>query len=244
MGPFEPVVCTHGFYCPQNATQQIQCPSGSYCPTGSQEAIKCSAGSYCPAGSRNEVLLIPLVILIILDVMLIAVFQLHSFRARRAMSRQGHVILSKQKPAYLPRKSFLPTHRRVEKQIGYKQLDDPEAEILQMESTIKPLKRVPTGFQAALDVAYLQDDSLERGIDVDSSLELRLFVDSMKKAIHGSNFGLHFAFEQLSYQPKGSNKPILSNISGSIEIGSLVGVMGGSGAGKCLSPCPLLCSFN
>ena len=39
-------------------------------------------------------------------------------------------------------------------------------------------------------------------------------------------------FEDLSFHPKGSPKPILSNITGEIGRGAMVGVMGGSGAGK------------
>ena len=239
MGPFEPVVCTAGFYCPQNATDQYQCPQGSYCPPGSAQAIKCSAGSRCPAGAQNEVMMVPFGILIMIDVIMIAVFLLLRFRKRQELSRKGHEVLPKHKPTYLPRRSFRPAPRPIREHKGYEQLDDPDAEIIPLESTITPLKRVPTGFQAALDEAYMHENEAEREIDVNSSVELRQFVDSMGKAIHGSNFGLTFGFEELSFQPKGSNKPILSKISGSIGSGSLVGVMGGSGAGKCLSLYPV-----
>ena len=235
MGPFEPVLCTAGFYCPKNATEQIQCPEGSYCPPGSAQAIKCSGGSHCPAGSQNEVNMVPFGMLIIVDVLMIVVFLLLNFRARREMVKKGHMILPKHKPAYAPRRSYLPARKYFKESKGYKSLDDPDSDIIPLESTVKPLKRVPTGFQAALDRAYISENAAERGIDIESSIELRQFVDSMSKAIQGSDFGLSFGFEQLSFQPKGSNKPVLSKISGSIQNGSLVAVMGGSGAGKCLS---------
>ena len=238
MGLFEPVVCTAGFYCPQNATQQIQCPKGSFCPPGSANPIKCGGGSNCPAGSQNEVILVPFGILIIVDVFLVAALLYLKYRRRQGIIAKGVPILPKHKPSYLPRRSFLPAPRGIKQQGAYEKLDDPDSEIIPLEPTVRPLKRVPTGFQAALDEAYLQENDANQALNVDSSAELRQFVDSMSKAINGSSFGLSFGFEDLSFQPKGVKKPILSKISGSINSGSLVGVMGGSGAGKCLSfPC-------
>ncbi len=185
MGLFEPVVCTAGFFCPQNATQQIECPAGSYCPAGSAKAIKCSAGSQCPAGSVNEAILVPFGILIIVDVFLIAALLYLKYRKRQGLIAKGHSILPKHKPSYLPRHSFLPAHRGIKEHSGYEKLDDPDAETIPLESTVKPLKRVPTGFQAALDSAVLEENDAKRGINIDSSVELRQFVDSMSKAING-----------------------------------------------------------
>ena len=225
-------MCTPGYYCPMNATDQIICPAGSYCPPGSEQPIKCTAGSSCPKGSMNEPILLPFALLIVVDVLLIVLLLFLGFRARRALSRKGH-------QSSLPKRNktkVFPGFK--ERTAGYKSLED-DAEMLPLEATIAPFRRAPTGFQAAYDAAYeaqyMSDNVAKQGIDIDSTVELRRFVDSMKKAVQVSSFGLSFAFSQLSFHPKGSTKPILSQISGSIPSGSLTGVMGGSGAGKCRS---------
>ena len=227
MGPFEPVMCTAGYYCPKGAKDQIDCPAGSYCPPGTETPIKCMVGSRCPAKSVNEANLLPFGLLIIVDVLLILLLIVLGFQARRSLSRRGHL-------SSLPKKSKNISMLKINKgnNAGYRSLED-EAEMLPLESTIKPLGRSPTGFQAALDAQYMVENEAKEGLDLDASPELRRFVDSMKKAVQVSTFGLSFGFSQLSFQPKGSSKPILSQISGFIPSGSLTGVMGGSGAGKC-----------
>lgn len=232
MGPFEPVMCTSGHYCPKNSTEQLKCPAGSYCPPGSEKPITCIPGSRCPEGSVNEANLLAFGLLIIIDVLLIVLLLFLGFRARRALSRRGH-------HSSLPKKSMNLSAFKGHKgsTTGYQSLDD-DAEMVPLESTIKPLGRSPTGFQAVLDAQYMSDASSKQRMDIDSTPELRRFVDSMKKAVQVSTFGLSFGFSQLSFQPKGSSKPILSEISGFIPSGSLTGVMGGSGAGKCVSPAP------
>ena len=230
-GPFEPVMCSASFYCPKGAKQQLPCPAGSYCPPGSEDAIPCSVGSYCPTRSQNQTSMVPFGFLIMVDVILIAAFLYFGIKARRAASRRSYEVRS---PRIGSKHFMLPKQRHFkERKSGYKQMEDHDVETIPLEAKITPLKRVPTGFQAALDEAYMHDNAAERGIDIDSSIELRQFVDSMRKAINGSNFGLSFGYNNLSFQPKGSKKPILSKVSGSIGNGSLVGVMGGSGAGKC-----------
>ena len=223
-GLFEPVVCTPGYYCPVGAKEQTKCPSGSYCPPGSEKAIACGGGSRCPEGSQNEIVLIPLALLIVLDVLLILSFILLQIRARRRPAR---------KVSRLNFRRQSPLKDLKEKKAGYESLDD-DVEGIALESIIRPLKRVPTGFQAALDQQYLQGNENPVGLDIESNMELRHFVDSMRKAIQGSVFGITFDFRNLSYQPRGPSKPILSQVSGSIGSGSLVGIMGGSGAGKCV----------
>ncbi|KAL6719027.1 hypothetical protein ACLMJK_003262 [Lecanora helva] len=227
MGPFEPVLCSSGHYCPVNASEQIPCPAGSYCPPGSEKPIQCVAGSYCPKGSQNQTILLPFGLLILVDALLIILLLFLGFWAHRSVSRRGHL-------SSLPKrtKTLAAFKNNKKGNAGYKSLED-EPEMVPLESTIRPLGRSPTGFQAALDAeVYLAENAAKPEMDVDSNPELRRFVDSMRKAVQVSNFGLSFDFSQLSFQPKGSTKPILSQISGHISNGSLTGIMGGSGAGK------------
>lgn len=89
-------------------------------------------------------------------------------------------------------------------------------------------RRAMTGFEAALAMEHgqrIQDMT-------DLSPELRSFVQSMQKATDAARLGLSFQYADLSFQPKGMTRPILQNVTGSIERGSLTAVMGGSGAGK------------
>ena len=232
MGHFEPVVCSSGYYCPKGSKDQIDCPAGSYCPPGSETPIKCMVGSRCLAKSVNEANVLPFGLLILVDVLLILLLVVLGFQARRSLSRRGHL-------SSLPKKLKNTSMLKINKgnNAGYRSLED-EAEMLPLESTIKPLGRSPTGFQAALDAQYKVDNEAKEGLDLDATPELRRFVDSMKKAVQVSTFGLSFGFSQLSFQPKGSSKPILSQISGFIPSGSLTGVMGGSGAGKCSTIAP------
>lgn len=74
MGPFEPIICQAGNYCPpsENGTTTISCPSGSYCQPGASTPTPCASGSHCPEGSSYQVYLVPLVLLIIVDVLSMA----------------------------------------------------------------------------------------------------------------------------------------------------------------------------
>lgn len=222
MGPFEPVMCTPGYYCPKSAKKQIRCPAGSYCPPGSEKAIPCSAGSSCQAGSRNEATVIPFGVLVIFDAILVGVLLFFRFRTRCISGRKDH-------QALLPKRMQNIWNAERKKSVNS---SDDEADLIRMEARVEPVRRAPTELQAALDQQYMLDNASDLGIDTNSSAELTQFVHSMSKIIDGSSFGLSFGFQQLSFQPKGF-KLILSQISGAIASGSLVGVMGGSGAGKC-----------
>jgi len=63
--------------------------------------------------------------------------------------------------------------------------------------------------------------------------DLHRFVQSLSKCLGATKFGLSFEFEDLQFKPPKASKPILSQVSGKINAGSLWGVMGASGAGKC-----------
>jgi ABC-type glutathione transport system ATPase component len=106
---------------------------------------------------------------------------------------------------------------------------------LQMESHIT-FDRAPTGFEQLgvleADFAFhdlTQDDGAQK-------TDLHLFVQSLSKCLGATKFGLTFEFQDLNFTPPKSKKKILSDVSGTIHAGSLWGVMGASGAGKCKRP--------
>lgn len=94
MGPFEPVVCQSGYYCPGGGTKKIACPAGNYCQVGASQPTPCSVGSVCPAGSKSQASYIPLVVLCVLDICLALGMLLLPLRRRRSR-RLGNVDISR-----------------------------------------------------------------------------------------------------------------------------------------------------
>ncbi|KAI0969524.1 hypothetical protein F4678DRAFT_481117 [Xylaria arbuscula] len=226
MGPFEPVICQEGFYCPPESSghKTLPCPSGTYCQLGASTPTPCALGSYCPEKSTYQVFFIPLIILIVVDVTIVVLLIWYLVNKRFRNSKREHHIV---KPKGISAISASIT--------GYKELPDEadhDHELLPMQATyLPPRNDAWIGFEAALDIPIPVELDTE---EYDQSLtpELRAFVDSMRKATDASQFGLSFTYTNLSFHPKGSPQPILQSVTGSIERGSLTAVMGGSGAGK------------
>lgn len=63
------------------------------------------------------------------------------------------------------------------------------------------------------------------------SADLLKLVESFKRSIDGKHFGLTFDFQNLGLKLK-SGRELLSGVNGTIEAGTMWGVMGPSGAGK------------
>ncbi|KUI57529.1 hypothetical protein VP1G_04850 [Cytospora mali] len=225
MGPFEPVVCQGGYYCPDGVSK-IECPAGHYCQPGSAQPTPCSVGSACPAGSLAQRFYVPLAVLITLDVLLVLGILLMRLRKRG----KDHPAASYNTAAKeVPREGL---RRRVTNKItGYKSVLPDENEPWDREPPSEHYmpRRSDTGFQAALSM-----DEGQRIQDMGEDLnpELRSFVQSMQRATDAARLGLSFQYADLSFQPKGMSRPILHNVTGSIDRGSLTAVMGGSGAGK------------
>ncbi|KAI0204507.1 hypothetical protein F4808DRAFT_345238 [Astrocystis sublimbata] len=226
MGPFEPVICQEGFYCPpeEGGRKTLPCPVGTYCQPGAATPTPCAIGSYCPQQTTYQVFLIPLAILLVLDVLITISLIWYVINRRFRKTREAHG-MSKSK-------GFSSISATM---TGYKEVPDyvdNDHELLPMDATYMPQRNDAwAGFQAALDLPIPVSSDMEE-YDLGLTPELRAFVDSMRKATDASQFGLSFTYNNLSFQPKGATKPILQNVTGSIESGSLTAVMGGSGAGK------------
>lgn len=226
MGPFEPVICQGGFYCPSGGIQKLRCPSGHYCQPGSTSPTPCGVGSRCHEGSTGPQLIIPLGILVAFDALLILAMVLLRIRRRPKKTQAAGAIEASE-----PKASGRSLRRKITQRItGYKTLSD-ESEPWDNEAfpPAPGISRSRTGFQAAL--------SINRGRRVEDAEEeltpeLKTFVQSMRKATDAARFGLSFQYNNLSFQPKGMPRPILQNVTGSINRSSLTAVMGGSGAGK------------
>ncbi|KAF4808228.1 ABC transporter G family member 25 [Colletotrichum siamense] len=224
MGPFEPVVCQQGYYCPPPGVEKIQCPKGTYCQPGATSPTPCLTGSRCEAGATYELFLVPLVVLILVDVLVIMGIIVHALRKRVKDYRSDHASNMKR-----------PSISGVKAQItGYKALQhDTDHEMLPMSATYTPHRSDThgTGFQAALDYDHHQWTAGAQPKE-EVNPQLLKFVESMRRATDATNLGLSFSYTDLSFQPKKSKKMILQNVTGSIDRGTLTAVMGGSGAGK------------
>ncbi len=195
----------------------LPCPKGSYCQPGASTPTPCNFGSSCPEGSQYQRYYIPFAVLILVDILLVIGTLLFAFRSQvRKNSKTHHAPLS-----------------GLSRSLSYKQIENTEYQDQDMEQV--DLGDVPrqvqwTGFQAALEVP----NAAPGGGDFESGLnpQLQAFVESMRRATATTDFGMSFQYLDLSFQPKGSTQPILQNVTGSIEAGSLTAVMGGSGAGK------------
>ncbi|KAK7714154.1 hypothetical protein SLS64_004252 [Diaporthe eres] len=209
--------CKEGFLCQNNTVNSLP----QYCPPPDVCQVARAAGSL------SQRFYIPLAILIIFDVCLIVGMLLLRLRNRVKKNSDVHVaIAGSGKPGAGLRRIV------TDRVVGYKSVRaddnvpwDPESSPVSEPGTPR---RALTGFEAAL--AMEQGQRIQDMADL--SPELRSFVQSMQKATDAARLGLSFQYADLSFQPKGMARPILQNVTGSIDRGSLTAVMGGSGAGK------------
>ena len=223
MGPYEPVVCKQGNYCPPGGAQQIKCPSGHFCSIGAYKPTKCSFGALCPPGSYRNGSLLPLIFLAALDLLLLSATMVANMpwygRWRSPKRRSGRAKFLRKALAFsisdAPNDQYFPL----------------EEDSIRLESRISRVRQANTDFLAAMDYefAFGENDASD-GERQDS--DILQFVQSLSKCSAAESIGLCFQFDNLSYQPNGCNRPILSQVTGEITNGSFWGIMGTSGAGK------------
>lgn len=223
MGPYEPVVCEKGNYCPPGGAQQIKCPSGHFCSVGAYEATKCSFGAFCPPGSYRDGSLLPLILVILLDLLLISVILVANRPWNR--SRKGPHMHGRRAKQW--RKAITLSHFGAQNETYLPIHDDN----IPLESRISGVRRANTGFLATMDNEFVfhENDATE---DEGPDSNIQQFVRSLSRCTAAASIGLLFEFDNLSYQPKGSRQPVLSQVTGEITNGSFWGIMGASGAGK------------
>ncbi|KAJ4138292.1 hypothetical protein NW768_002113 [Fusarium equiseti] len=172
--------------------------------------------------------------MVIVDVLLLVGMFTLMFRSRWQKTSKAHAGMLKRHK----------TMRAVKATItgaGYKELsNDVDNETAPMQPSYSPQSpyghnfregRARTGFEASLNRNSVYSSEAEKR-ELEANPQLRAFVESMRRATEATNFGLSFRYSDLVFHPKKSPKPILQNVTGSIEQGQLVAVMGGSGAGK------------
>ncbi|KAK7931561.1 hypothetical protein PG985_002273 [Apiospora marii] len=226
MGPFEPVVCPSGYYCPPGGKKMTRCPERTYCQPGASTPTPCAGGSRCPEGSSFEVFLVPLGILVIIDGLLIIGVIILALRARSRKWKNSP------SPGILKKSMTLRGGIQRAMTRRYRPLSEVyDQESLPMDATYHPRDGTWNGFQDVIHMAEMQGRPIEEMKD-ELPAQLRGFVESMRKATDASRLGISFAYSGLQFHPRSAPKPILQGVTGSIERGTLTAVMGGSGAGK------------
>ncbi|KAF2480385.1 hypothetical protein BDY17DRAFT_336481 [Neohortaea acidophila] len=233
-GFYEPKICDNGHYCPEGGKKQIACPKGTFCPTGSVAPLNCSTGAVCPEQSHKQIFVIPVAIVCALDVLLLAAvgasyvirrYQYKRYRRKYRWFNQFDGAMD----------DFSPYARLFGRKLA--QQTPPAAETCTPSDSDAASIETGSGGRRALSrvdnmdghVNHAIDDGIEE--DSDSSPEIRLFLQSMARAIDTSSTGLAFDFENLTFKTK-KGQTILDHVSGSIPKGSCWGIIGGSGAGK------------
>lgn len=119
---------------------------------------------------------------------------------------------------------------------GYPGFNNHDAETdYEMDQRFLAPRRTKTGFEhiGSMDRASMVFEEVNKPDDGGQNSDLNLFVQSLSKCLGATKFGLSFEFQNLGFKAPKSNKKILDQVSGNIHAGSLWGVMGASGAGKC-----------
>lgn len=228
MGPFEPVMCSKGHYCPAGGKEMIRCPPGHYCQAGAAAPTPCAVGSRCPEGSAYAVYLLPLGVLVALDGLLLLGLALLKLKGRTRGHARPHGAGTEKARAGLGALGRTFSRRRP----AYNELgDDSDPETAPTDGRATAGPDTWSGFQDACSTALASGRRVE-DLPEKLSPQLQAFVESMRRATDAARLGLSFSYAGLGFRPRGSARPVLQDVTGAIERGSLVAVMGGSGAGK------------
>ncbi|KAI9745242.1 MAG: hypothetical protein M1818_001520 [Claussenomyces sp. TS43310] len=235
MGLLEPAPCDPGFYCPSGGKERLKCPAESYCPIGTVQPIKCDAFSKCPAGSTQNLTIWPLTMLMAIDFFL-AMVLLANKLAMYPRGRGGKVapgvpdpLLAKETGPVFEGARSRRYGRRNRQNPAYPEISDFE---MDAEPSLRMLGRNLNGFDVAMDESWKYSNMFGKAAVAKDQRDLRAFVQSLSKCLGATRFGLSFEFQDLKFRPPKSIEPVLSEVTGNIDSGSLWGVMGASGAGK------------
>jgi ABC-type multidrug transport system ATPase subunit len=168
----------------------------------------------------RQLLLLPLIILIAIDISLILGFCSLKIRHKlRASSRTHLSNVRESKERLVSTTSSLKNQDANEKESSNGQ------DLPYIGRSYVPEQDTISGFETASTTNTLQ-------VMHEDAPNLDSFIKSIRRATDTIGFGLSFGYSALSYMPRGVANPILQSMTGNIKAGSLVAVMGGSGAGK------------
>eukprot|EP00455_Lapot_gusevi_P045018 TRINITY_DN5716_c0_g1_i14.p1 TRINITY_DN5716_c0_g1~~TRINITY_DN5716_c0_g1_i14.p1 ORF type:complete len:849 (+),score=122.53 TRINITY_DN5716_c0_g1_i14:76-2622(+) len=208
-GPYEPVLCAAGYYCPTFRERYI-CPEGHFCPKGSSYPRFCPAMSICKRGAVQRVYYGPLVICLIIDVVMTI----------------AYVVLNRHALLHTFRRWIMCLPDSVDTQ-DLQEAEEPQEPQSEASNGPVHLELCHTSFKAPLP---------SPPIETTYSRAVQRLTDNFiraNKVSSGDAFFLNIAFEGLKViLPPPINKTILAGITGEVCAGKLTAVMGPSGCGK------------
>ena len=202
---------------PQGVFEPIVCQPGSYCPPGGKIKFSCPPGHFCPIGSH-----IPT------PCSYGAICPGGSQRQIYTMGFTAIIVLDILLLLIINWPSLRGFYRKF--QITRLSLDIPPRRT-ETESnsrlSVLPVTNIDLDGIVTRDrrATTLQTEKVEDD-------ELELFIKSLARCVDARNLGLAFTFANLGLKLK-NDREILAGVTGYIESGSMWGVMGASGAGKC-----------
>ena len=210
------VKCPLSTYCPAGSWKSVACPRKYYCPTSSVKKL-CPVNSYCPEGSTDPV---PCKLMEdcpagtdkphpIWPYVALVVFILLTFVAVK-------IFFKLRDDQRLARAGV----REREESVGQYEMQMNPARM----SNVIPMLEAHVGDKRAISARLKQAGLTEYDVE-DPKLLNQPSSDS-------SRFSIDFTFEKLGLNVKGTGKPVLQGVTGSIHSGRVTAVMGPSGAGK------------
>lgn len=189
---------------PQGIYEPIVCAPGYYCPLGGRQQQLCPTNHYCPLGSFEPI-----------GCDLISSCPAGSARQYPFNGLAALVIIDLVLLIIAGWPFLLRYWHSCRSSKPHPPLEDPES-----------------NGEGSLQNSGLKDKDPSTSTDT-NALNLQRFVKSLSKCIGLEDIGLEIGFDRLSLQLKKDKKIILNEVSGAVEKGSLLAVMGASGAGKC-----------
>lgn len=189
---------------PQGIYEPVACTPGFFCPAGGSKQLPCPSGHYCPLGSFRP-------------------WRCSSISVCPSGSSNQLPLIGVFLLVLVDLILLIATMRSRLKRPGYswsKIYDVP---------FVRHRKR---GRQIPCTVARQELEPFQVVTD-EKFLHLQQFVKSLQSCLGLNDVGLEIGFHDLGFHIGAENKTILSGVSGSVKPGSLLGIMGPSGAGKC-----------
>lgn len=189
---------------PQGIYEPIPCAPGFYCPEGGRQQLHCPVGHYCPLGSYRP-------------------WRCNSISACPPDSSRQFPLVGLVAFLIIDVLIIVGAGRRLIRGFWHSWR---KPNLLQFQQDReKQSQSAPVDLSQEVEELQMPSD--------DMSFSLNQFVKSVQRCIQLSEIGLEIGFDNLGFQIGAESKSILDGVSGVVKPGSLLAVMGASGAGKC-----------
>ena len=173
-------------------------------------------GARCPAESMREHELVPTYLVVAIDICLLLAILIGYLIKKHRTRRRNQAAIRRQDDGVTDDVVFGTS---------------PSASARRSHQLARTMPNRRTNVRADNYDGCADDDSFTSEQAFASNTAMQRLIFSIRKAVTTSTVGLSFGFRDLS-RTVGCDKTILEGVTGTIDRGTLFGVMGGSGAGK------------